>query len=52
MTLTNAEDVEAEAMVNRLVDQLVRHAVKADMAREWESTCTLSLKTSNQNSVR
>lgn len=42
-TLTDAEDVEAEAMVNRLVDQLVWHAVKANMAREWYSTCSLSL---------
>jgi len=41
--LTHAEDIEAEAMVDGLVDQLVRHAVEANMTREWDGTCTLSL---------
>ena len=44
MTLTNAEDVEAKAMVDRLVDQLVRHAVKANMAGKRYSPSTFSLK--------
>lgn len=30
--VTNAEDVEAEALAGGLVDQLVWQAVKADMA--------------------
>lgn len=42
-TLTHTEDIEAEAMVDGLVDQLVRHAVEANMTREWDGTCTLSL---------
>lgn len=44
-TLTNTEDVEAESMVDRLVDQLVRHAVKANMARQRNSTSSFTLKT-------
>lgn len=43
-TLTNTEDVKAESMVDRLVDQLVRHAVKADMASQGNRTSTLTLK--------
>lgn len=43
-TLTNTEDVKAESMVDRLVDQLVRHAVKADMASQRNRTSTLTLK--------
>jgi len=30
-------------MVDGLVDQLVRHAVEANMTREWDGTCALSL---------
>lgn len=43
-TLTNTEDVKAESMVDRLVDQLVRHAVKADMTCQRNSTSTFALK--------
>lgn len=46
--LTNTEDVKAESVVDRLVDQLVRHAVEADMARQRDSTSTFTLKT-NKN---
>lgn len=42
-TLTNAEDVEAESVIDRLVDQLVWHAVKADMARKRYSASPFSL---------
>lgn len=42
-TLTNTEDVETEAMVDRLVDQLIRHAVEANMASKRDCTGTLSL---------
>lgn len=42
--LTNAEDVEAEAMADRLVDQLVWHAIKAYMARQGNSTGSFSLQ--------
>lgn len=45
--LTNAEDVEAKSMIDRFVDQLVRHAVKANMASERYSAGTFSLKTTN-----
>lgn len=44
VALTNAEDVEAETTVDRLVDQLVRHAVKADMAGQRHSADSFSLK--------
>lgn len=47
-TLTHTEDIEAEAMVDGLVDQLVRHAVEANMTREWDGTCTLSLMEENK----
>lgn len=43
-SLTNTEDVKAESMVDRLVDQLVRHAVKAHMASQRDRTSTLTLK--------
>lgn len=43
-TLTNTEDVEAEATVHRLVDQLVRHTVKANMARQRHRTDSFTLK--------
>lgn len=43
--LTNTEDVEAESVVDGLVDQLVRHAVEADMACQRDSTSTFTLKT-------
>lgn len=45
-TLTNTQDVKAEAMVDRLVDQLVRHAVKAHMASQRNRTSTFTLKIS------
>lgn len=48
-TLTNTEDVKAESVVDRLVDQLVRHAVKADMACQRHSTSTFTLKTKQIN---
>lgn len=43
-TLTNTEDVKIKSMVNRFVDQLVRHAVKADMASQRDSTSTFTLQ--------
>lgn len=43
-TRTNTEDVKAESMVYRLVDQLVRHAVKPHMTCQGDSTSTLTLK--------
>lgn len=43
-SLTNTEDVKAESMVDRLVDQLVRHAVKAHMASQRDRTSTLTLR--------
>lgn len=43
-SLTNTEDVKAESMVDRLVDQLVRHAVKPHMASQRDRTSTLTLK--------
>ena len=42
--LTNAEDVEAEALAGRLVNQLVREAVKAYMARQGEVPGPILLK--------
>lgn len=42
--LTNTEDVEAESMVDRLVDQLVRHAVKPNMSSQRDSSSTLPLQ--------
>ena len=42
--LTNTEDVEAETVVHRLVDQLVRHAVKPNMTGQRDSPCTFHLK--------
>lgn len=45
LVLTHTEDVEAEAVANGLVNQLVRHAVKAHMARQRDSTETFSLLT-------
>lgn len=44
-TLTNTKNVKAESMVDRLVDQLVRHAVKTNMASQRNRTSTLTLKT-------
>lgn len=44
VTLTNTEDVEAESMVDRLVDQLVRHAVKPNMSSQRDSSSTLPLQ--------
>lgn len=44
LTRTNAQDVKAESMVDRLVDQLVRHAVKAHMTSQGNRTSTLTLK--------
>lgn len=44
MALTNTEDVEAESVVDRLVDQLVRHAVKPDMSSQRDSSSTLPLQ--------
>lgn len=49
--LTNTEDVEAESVVDRLVDQLVRHAVEADMARQRDSTSTFTLKNNKNQQV-
>lgn len=43
-TRTNTQDVKAESMVDRLVDQLVRHAVKAHMTSQGNRTSTLTLK--------
>lgn len=48
-TLTNTEDVKAKSVVDRLVDKLIRHAVKADMACQRDSTSTLTLKTKEIN---
>lgn len=42
--LTNTENVEAESMVDRLVDQLVRHAVKPNMSSQRDSSSTLPLQ--------
>lgn len=42
-TLTNTEDVEAESVVDRLVDQLVRHAVKANMTGQRDSSGAIHL---------
>lgn len=48
-TRTNTEDVEAESVVHRLVDQLVRHAVKPHMTCQGDSTSTLTLKKEKRN---
>lgn len=37
VTLTHTEDVEAEALSDRLADQLVREAVEAHMATQREA---------------
>lgn len=47
-TLTNTEDVEAESMVDRLVDQLVRHAVKPYMTSQRDSSSTFHLTTTKK----
>lgn len=44
VALTNAEDVEAEATVDRFVDQLVRHTIKSNMACQRHSTDSFTLK--------
>lgn len=44
VALTNTEDVEAETTVDRLVDQLVRHAVEANMAGQRHSADSFALK--------
>lgn len=44
-TLTNTQDVKAESVVHRLVDKLIWHAVKADMACQRDSTSTFTLNT-------
>lgn len=49
--LTNTEDVEAESVIHRLVDQLVRHAVKANMACQRNSPGTLSLHTHTKTQI-
>lgn len=37
MTLTHTEDIEAEALSDRLADQLVREAVEAHMATQGKA---------------
>ena len=48
-TLTDAEDGEAKAMVDRLVNQLIRHAVKDNRAGKRDSPSTFSLQLKHQS---